>query len=74
MFDQSGKWNAQYGIIVSPNRLAVGAYLVVRDYQSISEGGEGKISHLESAKDVANEASKTIKKMEAAARQAAGSD
>ena len=56
--------------------LAVGAYLVVRNYQSISEGegGEGKISHLESAKDVANEASKAIKKVEAAARQAADSD
>lgn len=62
------------GLLLVLIALAVGAYLVVRDYQSISEGGEGKISHLESAKDVANEASKTIKKMEAAARQAAGSD
>ena len=62
------------GLLLVLITLAVGAYLVVRDYQSISEGGEGKISHLESAKDVANEASKTIKKMEAAARQAADSD
>jgi hypothetical protein len=62
------------GLLLALITLAVGAYLVVRDYQSISEGGEGKISHLESAKDVANEASKTIKKMEAAARQAADSD
>ena len=62
------------GLLLVLITLAVGAYLVVRDYQSISEGGEGKISHLESAKDVANEASKTIKKMEAAVRQAAGSD
>ena len=59
------------GLLLVLIALAVGAYLVVRDYQSISEGGEGKISHLESAKDVANEASKTIKKMEAAVRQAA---
>ena len=62
------------GLLLVLIALAVGAYLVVRDYQSISEGGEGKISHLESAKDVANEARKTIKKMEAAARQAADSD
>ena len=62
------------GLLLVLISLAVGAYLVVRNYQSISEGGEGKISHLESANDVANEASKTIKKMEAAARQAAGSD
>ena len=62
------------GLLLVLITLAVGAYLVVRDYQSISEGGEGKISHLESAKDVANEASKTIKKMEAAVRQAADSD
>ena len=62
------------GLLLVLITLAVGAYLVVRDYQSISEGGEGKISHLESAKDVANEASKAIKKMEAATRQAADSD
>ena len=62
------------GLLLVLITLAVGAYLVVRNYQSISEGGKGKISHLESAKDVANEASKTIKKMEAAARGAAGSD
>ena len=62
------------GLLLVLITLAVGAYLVVRNYQSISEGGEGKISHLESAKDVANEASKAIKKAEAAARQAADSD
>jgi len=62
------------GLLLVLISLAVGAYLVVRNYQSISEGGEGKISHLESAKDVANEASKAIKKVEAAARQAADSD
>ena len=62
------------GLLLVLITLAVGAYLVVRNYQSISEGGEGKISHLESAKDVANEASKAIKKVEAAARQAADSD
>ncbi len=62
------------GLLLVLISLAVGAYLVVRNYQSISEGGEGKISHLESAKDVANEASKAIKKAEAAARQAADSD
>ena len=62
------------GLLLVLITLAVGAYLVVRNYQSVSEGGEGKISHLESAKDVANEASKTIKKMEAAVRQVADSD
>ena len=62
------------GLLLVLISLAVGAYLVVRNYQSISEGGEGKISHLESAKDVANEASTAIKKVEAAARQAADSD
>jgi Tfp pilus assembly protein PilX len=62
------------GLLLALITLAVVAYLVVSDYQSISEGGEGKISHLESAKDVANEASKAIKKMEAAARQAADPD
>jgi|TARA_B110000263_G_scaffold211250_1_gene194111 Tfp pilus assembly protein PilX len=62
------------GLLLALITLAVVAYLVVSDYQSISEGGEGKISHLESAKDAANEASKAIKKMEAAARQAADSD
>ncbi len=62
------------GLLLGLITLAVVAYLVVSDYQSISEGGEGKISHLESAKDVANEASEAIKKMEAAARRAADSD
>ena len=40
------------GLLLALITLAVGAYLVVSDYQPISEGGEGKISHLESAKDV----------------------
>ena len=62
------------GLLLALITLAVATYLVVSDYQSTSGGGEGKISHLESAKDVANEASETIKKMEAAARQAADSD
>ena len=62
------------GLLLALVTLAVVAYLVVSDYQSVSEGEEGKISHLESAKDAANEASKTIKKMEAAARQAGDSN
>ena len=62
------------GLLLALVTLAVVAYLVVSDYQSVLEGEEGKISHLESAKDVANKASKTIKKMEAAARQAGDSN
>ena len=58
------------GLLLALITLAV----VVSDYQSISEGGEGKVNHLESAKEVANEASKAIIRMEAAARQAADSD
>jgi Tfp pilus assembly protein PilX len=62
------------GLLLALITLTVVAYLVVSDYQSVSKGGEGKISHLESAKDAANEASEAIKKMEAAARQASDSN
>ena len=62
------------GLLIVLIALALGTYLVAKDYVSISGGGKGKLVPLVTAKDSAKKAQDSLKKNESAIQQAIGSD
>ena len=72
VFADNGGDMKGFGLLLVLIALAVGGYLVVKEYQPGSAGGASKINSIKRAGDAAEQARQATQKMDKAVQQATG--